>query len=128
MEGAINYDNVLRGPEPKSNKDHDPDSTSFGVVYVNDVGREAMASASTPFPVGSIIVREKRPRIDAQPELLAVMVKGARGFNRKAGDWEFLVMDGNGSTVKERQKFGGCQQCHASQRNVDFVFRESVKQ
>lgn len=127
LESAVDYSNLQRRPEPKRDKDHDPDSTSFGVVYVSEVGRPAMASASGSFPVGSIIVREKLPRVDAAPELLAVMVKRERGFNPKSGDWEFLVMDGSGSAVKERQKSGSCQECHASQKSADFVFRTTGK-
>ena len=60
------------------------------MVYVNDAAREAiMSGRPAKFPAGSIIVREKLATLDeARPELLAVMVKRARGFNPKAGDWE----------------------------------------
>ena len=97
---------------------------SFGVVYVNDLAREAMTSdRPAKFPIGSIIVREKFGILDeARPELLAVMVKRASGFNPKAGDWEFLTVDGALTKIQERQKKGSCLQCHASQSERDFVF------
>jgi Cytochrome P460 len=97
---------------------------SFGVVYANDAARGALQSdGRARFPVGSIIVREKlwKPD-DAQPSLLSVMVKRAAGFNRKAGDWEFLVIDGEMTKVRERQKGGSGLECHASQRDRDFVY------
>ena len=76
------------------------------------------------FPEGSIIVREKLARADdAQPELIAVMYKRARGFSPASGDWEFLTVDGAMTKIQLRQKKGGCLDCHASQRDKDFVFQ-----
>ena len=94
------------------------------MVYVNDAAREAiMSGRPAKFPAGSIIVREKFGTLDeARPELLAVMVKRAGGFNPKAGDWEFLTVDGALTKIQERQKKGSCLQCHASQSERDFVF------
>jgi len=75
------------------------------------------------FPVGSIIIREKLSAPDdARPALLAVMFKRAPGFNPAGGDWEFLTVDGAVTKIQERQKHGSCLQCHASQRDADFVF------
>ena len=109
----------------KKGETHEEQATSFGVVYVNDIAREAMTAAQPAvFPRGSIIVREKLSKPDdPQPQLLAVMIKRASGFNPKAADWEFLVLDGTATNVKKRQKTGECQQCHASQQDKDFVFR-----
>lgn len=103
--------------------------SSFGVVYVNGLGREAM-NAETPmkFPRGSVIVREKLAKADdAQPQLLTVMIKRARGFNSKANDWEFLTIDGATTKVLERQKQGSCLGCHKSQKDRDFVYPPPVK-
>jgi hypothetical protein len=75
------------------------------------------------FPIGSIIVREKLVKVDDEkPELLTAMIKRARGFNPKANDWEFLVIDGTMTEIIERQKQGSCLNCHASQKKRDFVF------
>ena len=82
-----------------------------------------LSERPSKFPVGSIIVREKlATQTDARPELLAVMIKRARGFNPKADDWEFLTVDGALTKIQERQKKGSCLQCHASQSERDFVF------
>jgi len=96
--------------------------STYGVVYANDLARAALAG-DLKFPAGSIIVREKLSKPDAAtPQLLAVMVKRAAGFNPKGGDWEFLTVDGALTKVTGRQKKGSCLDCHASQRERDFVF------
>jgi hypothetical protein len=65
------------------------------VIYVNDAARQAL-------------VDEK---------------KHERGFNPKANDWEFLVIDGDASRIQRREKTGDCLACHSQQKNTDFVFR-----
>jgi hypothetical protein len=114
---------------PKSVATHEGGGQSFGVVYANRHARAAIESMEpSTFPAGSIIVREKLARADDErPELLAVMVKRPPGFNPKGGDWEFLLVDGAGSKVIERQKRGSCLDCHASQRERDFVFPVPIK-
>jgi len=73
--------------------------------------------------VGSVIVREKLSReTDVIPQIVAVMIKRAPGFNPKGGDWEFLTADGGLTKVGERQKTGSCLECHSSQADRDFVF------
>src|ERR1051325_8401801 len=108
-----------RGPK----KDETHEGFYFGVIYANDPAREPLANEGrTKFPAGSMIVREKLARADdAQPELVAVMIKRAAGFNPSGGDWEFLVVDGGLTKVRERQKKGSCLQCHSSQADRDFV-------
>jgi hypothetical protein len=124
MPGSV----YRRGPTAthrrKNKETHADDAASFGVVYVNDVARATMARAQPgKFPTGSIIVREKLARADdAQPQLVAVMIKRAPGFNPKAGDWEFLMINGALTKIQERQKQGSCLDCHAAQRARDFVF------
>jgi hypothetical protein len=95
---------------------------TYGVVYANEPARKAMGG-KTKFPPGSVIVREKLSKPDdAAPQLLAVMFKRAPGFNPKGGDWEFLTVDGGLTKITKRQKKGSCLDCHASQRDRDFVF------
>lgn len=97
-----------------------------GVVYANDRARRALSDEESlaPLPVGSVVVREKYVGADdaAPPELVAAMVKRARGFNPKGGDWEFLVLDPSLTKVLERQKTGSCLECHDAQRRRDFLF------
>jgi hypothetical protein len=113
------------GRASKSVASHEESAGSFGVVYVNEPARRALLNEKNPqFPVGSIIVREKLAHLkDAAPQLLAVMFKRERGFNPKANDWEFLILDGDARTVRQRERTGSCQKCHAQQKKSDFVFR-----
>ena len=106
-------------------KEHDThEGPVFGIVYANEAAREPLANEGrTKFPAGSMIVREKLARADdAQPELVAVMIKRAAGFNPSGGDWEFITIDGGLTKVRERQKKGSCLECHSSQADRDFVF------
>ena len=129
MPGAI----IFSGrPAPAPKKDeatHEGVGNSFGVVYFNDLAREALnAEPAIQFPRGSIIVREKLAKADdAKPQLLTVMIKRARGFNPKANDWEFLAIDGAIKKILERQKKGSCLDCHSSQEHRDFVYPAPVK-
>jgi hypothetical protein len=127
-DGNIYFGTLPPAPAPeKSDPRHD--GGSFGVVWVNDVGRDSMLSGSpAKFPAGSVIVREKfAGSNDTQPQLLAVMIKRAVGFNSKGGDWEYFVVDGGMKKIRERQKKGNCSGCHSAQKERDFVFPSPVK-
>lgn len=122
----------LSAPSNKGNEDkksHEAGDKSFGVVYVNSIARETMsAEPPSEFPRGSIIVREKLAATDnTKPQLLAVMIKRARGFNAAANDWEFLVVDGAMTKIRMRQKKGSCLNCHVSQKARDFVYPEQTQ-
>ena len=128
MPGAIIFSGRPAPAPRKSDATHEGGGNSFGIVYVNSLARE-LVNAEPPlqFPRGSIIVREKLARADdAQPLLLTVMIKRARAFNSKANDWEFLVVDGAMTKIQERQKKGSCLDCHASQKQRDFVYPAPV--
>ena len=124
LPGAITYSGPRSEPTPKKNKTAHEDDSSFGAVYVNSLARSAMQEdLLLRFPQGSVIVREKLDKADdAQPQLLTVMIKRARGFNPEANDWEFLAVDGSMTKILERQKKGSCLGCHISQRDRDFVY------
>lgn len=112
-------------PAPRiDDKDLHDDSPSYGVVYANEPASKAYAEgASRPFPVGSVLVRERLPQLDSTtPELLAVMIKREKGFNPAGGDWLFMTVDGEATKITKRQKKGSCLNCHQSARDRDFVF------
>ena len=125
----IRLPNAPPGDKPSGKRSEPPSheeiAASYGVVYVNELARRALLEQKKPqFPVGSIIVREKLLQPDAaKPELLVAMVKRERGFNRKANDWEFLMIDGSISRITQREKTGSCRDCHKQQKDADFVFR-----
>lgn len=102
-----------------------PHRQKYFVVYVNEVGRQAMMTQAKPgFPEGSIIVKEKLlAKDDASPELLTVMIKREKGFNQESGDWEYLVVNGERTKIEGRGKLENCQSCHLLKSETDYVFR-----
>jgi len=94
-------------------------------VYVNPEGRSTMLTPGhVVFPVGTVIVKEKRHAADpSDPELLTVMLKRSSGYNPETGDWDFAVLDGNASTVQAQGKLENCMQCHKTTAGSDYVFR-----
>ena len=113
------------GVSPNRDRKADAEHT-FGVVYANDIARDLMLSKEpAKFSAGSVIVREKLSSPAATTaDLLAVMIKREPGFNRKAGDWEYLIVSGDGKKIEKREKKGECRRCHDQQAKSDFVFRE----
>jgi hypothetical protein len=98
--------------------------TSYGLAYVNEIGRPSFSRKPFAFPSGTVIVRERLPTLNGNPERLVVMIKHERDFNPKANGWEFLTVSGEGLKVLKREKQGQCLKCHVSASNNDFVFPE----
>jgi hypothetical protein len=74
------------------------------------------------YPEGAVIVREKLKTEAGSPELLTAMIKRRKGFNPEANDWEFLLISGDATKIKKREKTGACLGCHESVSDKDFVF------
>ena len=102
-----------------------PHRDKFVTVYVNDAGRRAMLEELRPrFPAGSLVVKEKlTTRDSSEPELLTAMLKREAGYDPEGGDWEYLVLDGQGKEVKARGKLESCRACHQADAGTDFVSR-----
>ena len=107
-----------------------PHNSKYIVVFVNETGKKAMMTQAKPsFPVGSLIVKEKRAKPEAtQPELCTVMLKREAGYNTKGGDWEYFVADGTGTHVQARGIIEKCASCHTRRKATDFVYREYLAQ
>ncbi|HEX7314036.1 MAG TPA: cytochrome P460 family protein [Pyrinomonadaceae bacterium] len=107
-----------------------PHIDKFVNVFVNDAGRRAMLKELRPrFPVGSLVVKEKLPAYDAkEPELLTAMYKREAGYDPEGGDWEYLVLDGQGREVRARGKLESCRACHQAAADTDFVTRHYLPQ
>jgi hypothetical protein len=98
-------------------------------VFVNNAGKQAMFTKQPHFPEGSIIVKQKlAPFFERnQPVLYTVMRKREVGYNPAVGDWEFLVVSGDGKQVQASGKLDNCQVCHVGKKDSDFVFRSYLK-
>ena len=107
-------------------------TTGPRTVYVN---REPK-SGSAAFPVGTVIVKESADG-PIESRTVFAMVKRGGGYNQDgAEDWEWfellnrddktvsIVWRGVGPPVGEKyggDPNGGCNGCHATSRNNDFV-------
>lgn len=110
--------------ERKSN----PHAATFITVYVNPIGRSAMFEKENPvFPIGSVIVKHKEDRTtDRKTLLYTIMKKREPGYNPSVGDWEFFVVNADGTTVEGSGKLENCQGCHIKKTSSGFVFRSYV--
>ena len=101
-------------PEEQKRYTDDPHYKRYAQVYINPVGQRAIGAKLPPFPVGTVLVKEKfdNPKGTGTPELLTAMVKREKGYNPACYDWEFLVLDGKAERVLERGKLARCQSCH----------------
>lgn len=107
-------------------EESNPHTDKFITVFVNDIGKERMMEKlEGVYPQGSVIVKEKLARKDsATPELLTVMIKREPGYNPKYGDWDWMVVDGSGTSVLARGKLTNCQECHETYKGGDYVSRK----
>jgi hypothetical protein len=103
-----------------------PHAATYITVYVNKVGREAMFAKDVQrFPAGSVIVKKKVGTYfeDRKTLLYTVMKKRESGYNPVVGDWEFLVVSGDGARLEASGKIESCQACHVRKSETDFIFR-----
>ena len=126
---------LCRGPSPAEQKldrtdphKADYNKDKFITVFVNKPGKRAMLSDPPgPFPIGSVIVKEKLPSITSRsPELMTVMVKRQKGFNPACGDWEFLVYRPGKRAPDAQGKLASCQSCHVQVGARSHVFANYV--
>lgn len=113
---------LCRLPDPS---EINPHRQYWFTVYVNPKGDKAMQKPKSPvFPVGTMVVKEKlREKTSTEPELRTVMIKRERGFDKKAGDWEYLVIDDQGEVTRGKKETGHCRSCHEGAKSNDYVFR-----
>lgn len=96
--------------------------TRGGITEQLFVAPEAIAAAKAgdPFPEGTVITMEDH-RAGALHRVL-VMEKRAEWQNAsEAGGWLFREFDASGAPNLSEEGLG-CQSCHASQAEADYVF------
>ena len=107
---------------------HEKGVKTFARYFANELAAGEIYKAAPQFPAGSIIVREKLLNVaDANPELVTVMIKREKGFSRKTGDWEYLIVEGDLNKIRQRERVGSCSKCHAEAEQTDFVFKTYLK-
>lgn len=94
-------------------------------VYVNPKAERAIASKNKTidFPEGSILVKTKFPEPGGSKiELMTVMIKGPKRSHPKTKDWQFLVMNGNATSIVEDKRIDHCWTCHKGQAATGYAF------
>ncbi|MEQ1821824.1 MAG: cytochrome P460 family protein [Fimbriimonadaceae bacterium] len=117
---------LCRGPMP--HEAANPHMSNWIHVYVNPIGEKAAASGGkVEFPPGSTLVKTKFAKKEgSKVEIMTVMIKGKKGSQPKTGDWQFLVMNGDGTITIEDKRVEHCWTCHKEQANKDFAFLNYV--
>ncbi|MBX3118272.1 MAG: cytochrome P460 family protein [Fimbriimonadaceae bacterium] len=133
MARAIDLLCRMPTPEELKKAEQDPHYQKFIKVFVNSIGEKAMFNtlemppgtriSGAAFPVGSIIVKEKRIGKEGEIELFTVMRKREKGYNPECGDWEFATVDPKMAKLTSQGKIELCMSCHQEQSKFDYTFR-----
>jgi|GEM_PF-2662370 len=101
-------------------KSHGPHANLWAAVYANPAALATLkAKASTAFPAGAIIAKEKRrQREDTTPEGVAFMIKHPKGEFADSDGWEFVYFP----APANRSSYARCVSCHRSGALKDYVF------
>ena len=98
------------------------------MVYMNDSALAAFKSSAKPFPVGAVIVKEKKGlaynntdtgNVTYTPSGVGGMVKRGAGFDPQHGDWEYFYFEDPAKI--ESGKIASCMKCHDG-AGQDHVF------
>ena len=97
-------------------------------VYMNALAAKAFREGPIPYPVGSVIVKEKEGLQYYMPDRseaklhngVGGMVKRAPGFDAAHGDWEYFYFE-DPSKI-ESGKIATCVKCHDGAAAKDHVF------
>lgn len=102
------------------------DSTVTRVVHIKD----NQARVSGKFPIGTLII--KHSTSPSGMNAITAMAKRGNGFNSAGNDWEFFMLNPDGSiatdpTTKTPMRGanlmdGMCMGCHSGASAKDFVF------
>lgn len=97
-------------------------------VYVTPAtAKEAFRLKKNEFPVGTTVVKEKLASATAKtPELLTVMVKRKKGYDKAGGDWQYYVLNGSGTKILANSRLKQCRDCHQERKTQGFLFRNYV--
>ena len=97
---------------------------------MNDAASATFGRPNTIYPVGSIIVKEKKAsayRSATQPQRWTAandgvggMIKRPPGYDPTHGDWEYFYFE-DASKI-EHGKMTSCIQCHSGASSKDYVF------
>jgi hypothetical protein len=98
-------------------------------VFMNPPAADALKNNLNPYPVGSVIVKQKASlgyqrqdgtSVGAGTTGVGGMVKRSPGYDPTHGDWEYFYVEGK--SPLESGRLSTCVTCHSSARDRDHVF------
>jgi hypothetical protein len=95
---------------------------AFLKLYANDAAIAAL-KAHAPMPSGAIIVKENYGP-DRKTLMAVTPMYRIAGYNPEGGDWFWAKYDAEGK-AEAAGKLPMCIECHASQKDRDWLFTES---
>ena len=96
-----------------------PHAQAWVSIYMSDSAATAFEK-STAYPVGSIVIKEKRIHTTPDSQGVGGMVKRAPGYDPAHGDWEYFYFEDPAKI--ETGKIASCVQCHTAAAKTDYVF------
>jgi hypothetical protein len=109
---------------------HGPHANTAILVYMNKPAAQAFSGRTNLYPVGSVIVKQKRihgywdrrsgKKIPSAENGVGGMVKRAAGYDPAHGDWEYFYFEDKSRIQAGRIQ--SCVQCHEGAKDKDYVF------
>jgi hypothetical protein len=97
-----------------------PHTERFIQVYGNAASSRSLAENKRPFPIGTVIAKEKLSGFPhGSPDGVAFMVKREAARFPDSGGWEFLYFPSDG---EPRATHKACASCHKAARSRDYLF------
>jgi hypothetical protein len=111
-------------------KTFEPHANTAVIIYMNDLAAGVFGTPNPTYPVGSIIVKEKKAQgywSTTQPGATTIpndgvggMIKRSPGFDPTHGNWEYFYFED--PTKVETGKMVSCIQCHSGAAGGDYIF------
>jgi len=105
-----------------------PHANAAILIYMNQSAASAFGTNATPYPVGSVIVKQKKVLgyrengkwVNEVNNGVGGMVKRPSGYDPEHGDWEYFYFEDPKKIQSGR--IASCVQCHAAAKEKDHVF------
>jgi hypothetical protein len=99
-------------------------------IFMNDLAAGAFGKPNARYPVGSIIVKQKKAleywsatqpgEMAASNDGVGGMIKRPAGYDPAHGDWEYFYFED--ARKIESGRINSCVRCHSGAANNDYVF------
>ena len=109
---------------------HGPHAHTSILVYMNAPAAQVFSRGDKVYPVGSVIVKQKRilgfydekigKNVSSAENGVGGMVKRAAGYDPAHGDWEYFYFEDKSKI--QAGHIQSCVQCHEGAKDKDYVF------